>query len=134
MLRFQPPGTEMEFVLNGHGSQLDQDSTLGQAVGTQRIGVGGVGADSRYFYGQAGPLKYTERDALQEFLALCNRDPGPNSCRNPYAAAQLAKRIATRPLDRRPYRGDYDRVGNDVRDTYGAFASGQLPLFDDVQL
>src|SRR2546426_9902675 len=98
MLRFQPPGTEMEFVLNGHGSQLDQDSTLGQAVGTQRIGVGGVGADSRYFYGQAGPLKYTERGAPQEVPALCHPDPGPNSRPDPYAAGPLPQPVPPRPL------------------------------------
>ena len=43
-LRFQPPDTEMEFFLNAHGSRLDQDSTLGQAIGTRP--TGGVVDDS----------------------------------------------------------------------------------------
>ena len=43
-LRFQPRDTEYEFFLNGHGSRLEQDSTLGQVVGTQRVRRGRLGA------------------------------------------------------------------------------------------
>src|SRR4030095_9046697 len=47
----------------------------------------------------------------------------------------LAKRLAEgRPLDRRPYRGDYDRVGQTRRDTGARFVSGEVPLFADTTL
>jgi iron complex outermembrane receptor protein len=129
-LRFQPPGTETVFFLNGHGSRLAQDSTLGQVVGTRHA----PGTPTDPVYGQRGGNDYQERDAFAELEALCNRDPITKACRNQYVGTQLAKSIATRPLDQRPYRGDYDRVGDDTRDAYGAFASGQGQIFGDVTL
>jgi outer membrane receptor protein involved in Fe transport len=128
-LRFQPPNTEMEFFLNGHGSRLRQDSTLGQSVGTKKT----QGVTGAITYGQEGGNGYKEPDLFQEFNALCQRAAN-GTCQNPFTAATLAKNIATRPLDLRPYRGDYDRVGLDVRDAYGAFASGQSQITDDVTL
>jgi iron complex outermembrane receptor protein len=48
---------------------------------------------------------------------------------------QLAKRLAQdRPLDKRPYRGDYDRVGKTTRDAWGGFLSGEGELFADTKL
>src|SRR5439155_23664081 len=36
-LLFHPPDSELNVYLNGHGSRLDQDSVLGQAIGTQPL-------------------------------------------------------------------------------------------------
>jgi outer membrane receptor protein involved in Fe transport len=131
-LRFQPPNTEAEFFLNGHGSRLDQDATLGQAVGTRP--TQGAPREPPFYGQEASTSGYKEKDAFEEFEPLCDRDPVTKSCRNPDVGVQFAKKIAERPLDRRPYQGDYNRVGDDERDAYGAFASGQAEIFDDVTL
>ena len=44
------------------------------------------------------------------------------------------KNIAERPLDRRPYRGDYNRVGDDNARRLRRVPSGQGQIFDDVTL
>src|SRR5262249_5600411 len=127
-----PHDTDFEFYLNGHGSRLKQDSTLGQVVGTQPFQ--GAPVSEHKVYGQTTTLGYKEQDLFQEFESICRPDPVTQGCTNPYTNTALAKKIATRPLDKKPYRGDYDRVGNDVRDAYGAFVSGQGPVYDDVNL
>jgi outer membrane receptor protein involved in Fe transport len=131
MLRFQPKDTDLEFLLNGHGSRLDQDSTLGQVVGTRTFPGSGT-QGSQDSYGQQSALGYRERDALEEFNFLCQQEAG--RCTNAYTNTILSKNIATRPLDKRPYRGDYNRVGDETRDAYGAYVSGQGPITDDVSL
>ena len=83
-------------------------------------------------------LGYADRDVREEFEELC-RDTIPSSgsviCANPFAHQQLAKQLAEdRPLDKRPYRGDYDRVGQTTRDTWGGFVSGEGELFADTKL
>jgi outer membrane receptor protein involved in Fe transport len=131
-LRFQPKDTDLEFFLNGHGSRLAQDSTLGQVVGTKTYqGSGNQGSQNSY--GQSSSLGYREKDALEEFNYICQLG-ADGRCSNQYTNTILSKKIATRPLDRRPYRGDYNRVGDETRDAYGAFVSGQGPIADDVSL
>ena len=81
---------------------------------------------------------YVDRDVQEEFDELCeDTDPvadGAN-CAQSSRAPELAKRLAEdRPLDKRPYRGDYDRVGQTTRDTWGGFVSGEVPLFADTKL
>jgi iron complex outermembrane receptor protein len=142
-LRFQPPGTEMDWLLNLHGGRLDQQSTLGQAIGT--AGTGAFGAA----FGSAtkGTTPYIEPDQFREKEELCAAQgvgiiPANGRCRNlpgvpgpagaaPENAAQpiLEERLAEeRPLDREPYRGDYDRVGQTELDVWGGFLRGEIPL------
>jgi iron complex outermembrane receptor protein len=80
---------------------------------------------------------YWEPDTREEFESICDRMPG-GACDiapdNP-KVQKLVKNLAERrPLDIRPYRGDYDRHGRTTRDTYGAFASGEFPLPGDTVL
>ncbi len=119
-LRFQPPGSDMDWILNGHGSRRDQDGTFGQAIGT--------GTQGNQYGGQT-TSNYTDPDVVAERLEL-----GPR--RLPRAAADradaaLAKNLAERrPLDREPYRGDFRRDGRNKLDTYGTFLRGQMNLGD----
>jgi iron complex outermembrane receptor protein len=133
MFRFQPPNSEAEFFLNGHGSRLKQDSTLGQAVGTRPVGRVG-GPISPIVYGGQSTKGYIDADALEEIKKLCAPAAIGGACTNEHLPETIAKRTAERPLDPRPYAGDYDRVGNDVRDAYGAFVSGSGEIFEDVKL
>jgi outer membrane receptor protein involved in Fe transport len=134
-LRFQPPDTELDFVLNGHGSKLDEDQTYGQAIGTSRISTGSLNR-SNFFggsAGQSGTPDYWEPDQQEEFLELC----ATGSCQgspNPIVQAFERKLASGRPLDRRPYRGDYNREGKTTRDTWGGYASGKAQISDDVEI
>ena len=133
-LRFQPPDTELEFFLNAHGSRLDQDSTLGPAIGT--VPLQGATDTTIRFAGQT-PTGYVDRDVQEEFDKLCQRDPRfvGVRCTNRLATQTLSKRLAEdRPLDKRPYRGDYDRVGQTTRDAWGGFVSGEGEVFADTKL
>jgi iron complex outermembrane receptor protein len=123
-LRFQPPGTDMDWLLNLHGSRLDQQSTLGQTMGT-----------SAYF-GDKTVRGYTEPDQKKEICELQGGvyDPGFNSCEDfslpaEEVSALLEKALAEeRPLDIDPFRGDYNRVGQTTLDTWGGFLRGDFSL------
>ncbi|MCH7868172.1 MAG: TonB-dependent receptor [Myxococcales bacterium] len=131
-LRLQPPGTDMDWLVSFHGSRLDQDSTLGQA-----IGVGGT-IDA---LGGINSLAYWEPDTLAEYsetkwfsagvtseaqfrlLPAADRRDAENE-----AKVVLAKNLADRPLDRNPYRGDYNRVGKTTLDIWGGHLRGEFSL------
>src|SRR5215468_2268575 len=65
ILRFQPPNSDLDFVLNGHGSRLDEDQTVGQAIGTGPVQLD---ARSRFFSGGTGDTSsgYEEPDQRAE--------------------------------------------------------------------
>lgn len=116
-LRWQPPGTDMDWLVNFHGSRLDQDSTLGQVIGV------GPQADSLGLRSARGSPGYWEPDTLKEYNELFPRKPLD------VAKQQLAKNLAEkRPLDRKPYRGDYNRIGKTTLDTWGGHLRGELSL------
>ncbi len=124
-LRFQPADSEMDLVLNAHGSRLDQDQVFGQAIGTDRANVIG----SEFNYGGLTNTSYQDRDQREEFEALCQLVG--SRCTAPDPAGRLAKILAEgRPLDRRPYRGDYDRHGKETRDAWGGYASSHAQIGD----
>jgi len=129
--RLQPRDSETEFLVNAHGSRLNQDSTLGQAVGTRGVGqlINGQGALA-VTYGGASSKGYMDPDALQELTRLCT---AYGTCSGPVPGI-VSKKTADRPLDPRPYAGDYDRIGADVRDAAGTFVSGSGEIFEDVKL
>jgi outer membrane receptor protein involved in Fe transport len=133
-----PPDSDSEtaFFLNAHGSRLAQDSVLGQAIGTAPIR--GATDTTIRFAGNQSPGGYIDRDVEEEFIELCgdlNGNPTITNCANRYATPTIVKRLAqNRPLDKRPYRGDYNHVGNTTRDAWGGFVSGEGPVFADVKL
>jgi outer membrane receptor protein involved in Fe transport len=143
--RFQPPDTDVELFLNAHGSRLDQNSALGQAVGVFPLAGGNQDVpdvSSIRFAGKSSQSAggYIDADVKEEFGELC----GPTAyaangdiskCANQFVNTQIAKRVAgDRPLDKRPYRGDYDRVGQTTRDAWGGFVSGAAPVFGNTKL
>ncbi len=117
ILRYQPDLLDMDWQLNFHGGVLDQLSTLGQAMGTSPA----LGGDTVRGYRE--PDQEEEED-----LYLSQGLPG-------FVARELlANQLASgRPLDIRPYRGDYNRVGQTRRSSFGSSLRGTM-TFDDVPL
>jgi iron complex outermembrane receptor protein len=115
-LRFQPPGTDMDWILNAHGSRLDQLSTLGQAMGTN----GTLGF-------RTGGL-YQEPDNQEMSLAIDQELREQNPDLTQQEITELKKEILAdelaRNLDIRPFRGDYNRVGQTRLDAWGVFLRG----------
>jgi iron complex outermembrane receptor protein len=131
--RIQPPDSESEFFLSAHGSRLDQDATLGQVIGRRDIQGARAGfPDGAGQYNFGGPIGtgtaggYWEPDAREEYLAYCGRSD-PNRCPQNFFLAndELVRQLARRPLDQRPYRGDYDLIGGTTRDAWGTFGSAE---------
>jgi iron complex outermembrane receptor protein len=117
-LRFQPQGLDMDWLLNLHGARVDQLSTLGQAMGVRTAGAPSLG-----FATQAG---YTEPDNRAELLALTG-SANPTPAQITAAAPRLAENLALR-LDRNPFTGNYNRVGQTQLDTWGSSLRGEWSL------
>ena len=133
MLMLTPPESDVEILMNMHGSRLNEDATFGQALGAR--GAAGFGAAG--FLGGVTDQNYQDRDLLPELDAICNPDPITGGCRTPQALARqlVEQKLIDRPLDQRPYRGDYDREGRTLRDAYGGFISASFRAMDmDVEL
>jgi outer membrane receptor protein involved in Fe transport len=123
-LRFQPPGTEMDWLLNLHGSRLDQLSTLGQAMGTG--------------YGDPGQLgtttieRYVEPDNAEMRAAIWEqvREQYPDLPRPEQTelVQETLENELARNLDIDPYRGDYNRVGSTTLDAWGGFVRGDASI------
>jgi len=126
--RLVPEDSEMDWLLNLHGSRLDQQSTLGQAIGTGRL-LGAPGQNLGGALGSNTSAVYWEPDQRREWEGLCDRGT-TNQCQNADGAEladEFAETLASgRPLDERPYRGDYNRVGNTTLDTWGGFLTGDI--------
>ncbi len=114
LFRLQPSALDMDWSLNVHGSRLDQQSTLGQAMGTLQT------------LGRQTVAGYVEPDQLEEFKWTRGLGLSADE-RNEI----LEQSLTRRPLDIRPFRGDYNRVGQTTRDTWGTSVTGNF-LFDDV--
>jgi iron complex outermembrane receptor protein len=118
--RFEPPRTDSTWLLNLHGSRLDQQSTLGQASGT--------GGSSQEFGGSAGNGRYTEPDQAEELAQIQQELPSPEFSQQDQFDVLGLNLTQNRPLDIRPYRGDYNRVGQTKLDTWGGFVSGDIEI------
>ncbi len=117
LLRFQPDLLDMDWTLGFRGGVLDQLSTLGQAMGTSPS------------LGGSTVRGYVEPDQQDEFDALLQQLQDPALARE-----TLANNLASgRPLDIRPYRGDYNRVGQTRRTSFGSSLRGFM-VFDGVPL
>jgi len=107
VFRFQPPDVDMDWVLNVHGSRLDQLSTLGQAFGTN---------DGRTIASET-LQRYRDQDVTEQLGDLGGR-----------GKENLLSHILARDLDLRPYSGDYNRVGDTTLDAWGATLRGDWTL------
>lgn len=120
VFRLQPTEYDMDWLLNVHGGQLDQQSSLGQAMGNP------TGLQNQPLLGRQTAKGYIEPDQAEEFRALVASLGTAN------ALTLLGQNLAqNRPLDIRPYRGDYNRVGQTTRNSWGASLNGQM-FFDDA--
>ena len=114
--------TDVEILLNGHGSRRDQDGVVGQAMGT------GSGARGLGSYTDTG---YQEQDQEQELLDLAAPLQPPLSLSE---AVEVIRPIFSqnyaenRPLDIRPYRGDYNKTGRQKLDAWGGFATATVSM------
>ncbi len=111
-IRFQPTDTDMDWLFNLHGSRLDQQSTLGQAIGV----VGGFGGRTQGNYRDPDIVEMEDR-LIAQGLSLAD------------AKVKVGRELA-RNLDIRPYRGDYDRVGQTKLDIFGTLLRGDMKLGD----
>jgi iron complex outermembrane receptor protein len=122
IFRLRPEINESNWLLIMRGGQIDQQSTLGQAIGTQpSYGVGRTG--SGYRDPDIPPM-------LDELIQDCQNAGGTGCLR--VATDALGASIA-RNLDRRPERGDYNRVGQTKHDTWGVSLEGEIPV-DDLMI
>ena len=110
ILKWLVPDTETAVTLNAHGRSRRQDSTLGEAIGT-----GSDGTD----FGGGTTTGYIPREIRSEFQDL-GRD-----------FDALARNLSQqRPLDKRPFEGDYSRVGQTRLDAYGGYVKVESTLGD----
>lgn len=121
-LRLQPPETDLDLVLNVHGSRLDQDQVFGQAIGNTLVPGAG------FPFGGTTSGGYHEPDQKRELTERCAGLGG--TC--PPAVVERFERLLARkrPLDRRPFRGDYNRDAETTRDVWGSYLSGDFQLGD----
>lgn len=125
-LRFVPPIDDMEWNLVGHIDRTDQLATVGQHLGTTP-NLGGVDGDS-----YRAPEVAREAQRIIDRLPpvpterQCRLSPNPPACRaeaerlRRLASSTLAQNLAGRPLDRKPFEGDFNNPGFE-RMTSGGF-------------
>lgn len=125
--RLAPPGSDVDIVVVGRGSRLDRDSAVGQVFassGSEDL-AGLVGGSLQAARG------YQEPDQLAEHARLSARlqARGLSIVEASLEANRRLTRVFVedRPLDRNPFRGDYNRVGRTQLDTYG----GSLDISGD---
>lgn len=109
ILKWLVPDTETAVTLNVHGRSRRQDSTVGEAIGTGSDGTS---------YGGGTVSGYIPAEITGEFRALGS-------------SAALAKNLARdRPLDKRPFDGDYNRIGQTRLDSYGGYVKVESTIGD----
>jgi iron complex outermembrane receptor protein len=115
ILRLVPPDSDVDVLLIGRGSRLDNDSTVGQAAAANRTlpFIGGNQSTSALYQ---EPDQKAEFDGLFEMFRAQTATDGE--------ARLLASEVFTKKfidrLDDNPYRGDYNRVGTTTLDMWGA--------------
>jgi outer membrane receptor protein involved in Fe transport len=123
VVRFDPPWVDdMEWLLNLHGTRIDQLSTLGQAVGTNLGRTGG-------FTGQGDYQEQDNKAQLDRIIVArlaANGGVGsPTATSSDYT--KLGESLALH-LDDNPFGGDYNRVGQTTLDNWGAMLRGDWTL------
>ncbi|MFO0688237.1 MAG: TonB-dependent receptor [Myxococcota bacterium] len=121
-LRIKPPELPMEWTVRVEFSNLNRDSTAGQALGTggNRVGQGDI-------------LGYRDRDLTnrENFLRSDFRAKNPTLSTteiNRLAALRLAKEVYKTPGDRHPYAGDLDQPGKTLLETHSVSTTGVIDL------
>lgn len=130
-LRFQPPGEDMDWLLNFHGGRVDQLARVGVALGTEGTRqtpdgpiVGYLGGSTE---GYRQPEIKAEEDALFAALGGTTAPPSERGLIRGEARGILGAKLAKR-LDRSPFEGDYNRAGDERMTTFGGFLRGEFDL------
>lgn len=125
VFKLVPPDVDANFVLKVHARQLRQDSTLGEPIGAGNDGT---------FFGGPTQLGFTPPEILAEQAALAARGlslPGNSQILSPEGRRVLSRNLArNRPLDREPFTGNFNRVGQTRLDHYGAALRAEFTLSD----
>jgi len=117
VFKLVPPDVDANFVLKIHARQLRQDSTLGEPIGA---------GDDGTFFGGPTQLRFTPPEILAELTALQAR-----GLSIPESRRVLSRNLArNRPLDREPFTGNFNRVGQTRLDHYGAALRSEFTLSD----
>jgi outer membrane receptor protein involved in Fe transport len=116
-MRLLPPDSDLEILVNFHGSRIDQPGIVGQAIGADANFLGGPLDGSNY-----DPPEITaERSKVREKLRAENGG-GPLTPELRRQADQIvAKNLARRPLDRKPFEGDFNRDTRERQTSLGGF-------------
>ena len=125
--------TDVEILFNAHGSRRDQQGTFGQPIGVASGGANFGGLTNGLV---SGTTFYQQVDQQQERTELAAsfvaQGLTPQQA-NIEATRQYGQILGSRPLDRRPYDGDYNKVGRQVLDTWGGFVFTNVNL-DNVEI
>jgi outer membrane receptor protein involved in Fe transport len=122
---FEPPGLpDMEWLFNGHGSRLDELSVLGEGYGT------GTGVNQNLGQATAAGFQPPEVTDMLEEIRREENPPPPAPPAPPAVVLPILADKLARHLDKKPYRGQYNRTGDTTLDTWGGFARGDWTLGD----
>ncbi|MEE2672160.1 MAG: TonB-dependent receptor [Myxococcota bacterium] len=133
------------------GSYCDPDLDIADCFGAERP------AEINGLLGSQDSGRYQEPDTFEMFqdfeqqeiddcglacVRTSDRDPGDDPS-IPFSVIALREAInlaeistaesIAKNLDKRPYRGDYDRIGQTTNDTWGAALKGDLMLPGDIE-
>ena len=144
---------DTEWTLNLHGARVDDDSALGQAIGTDRLLTRtpnepgglivdeGLGGFDRLSYRDAD-IRDRSDELFAQLLAQCGalcQPPTPPAERNEARRTVsfernriLSEEVAS--LDEDPWAGAYNRVGATTNDTLGGSLKGDLSLSEATTL
>ncbi|MHA7837886.1 MAG: TonB-dependent receptor [bacterium] len=127
-LRYLPPVEEMEWLFTVHGERTDQLGNVGQPIGTRGFFGGADGSGFRYQAPEIG----AEFDTLfdEALAAVTTRFPDlsrreARQLARPIAQQRLSQSLASRPLDRFPFEGDFNTPGYERQTTLGARLQGE---------
>ena len=136
-LRFTPTSSQ-DWTLNLHGLRIDQLGAVGQPLGTAGNTLGASVGNSYQNPDVQRELESLRAPREQALLdqgfrltptIFCTRD---DECREARDAAfaeadeVLARRLATRPLDTRPFDGDINLPGHERIEVFGASLRGEI--------
>ncbi|MBW2384530.1 MAG: TonB-dependent receptor, partial [Deltaproteobacteria bacterium] len=120
LFRFQPEGSDMDWLLNLHGSQIDQNTPLGQVIGTH---VSTAQTRSRYI----DPAI----DEIYDELVQKFRDEGMPGQFARLAARDETLRLVTDDIGlTEPFEHDYNLIGQEELGSYGGSVRGDVPIRD----
>lgn len=148
-MRLSPPESDVDLLMMVHGSRLDQDSTVGEFIGTTLVTVDtATGQQVSRFGAPALSSNYQPREQREEYEDLVEEISGfdietfedvsiplPVDRSEVIAEAfeELGKNLAEdRPLDREPYRGDFNKTGRTTLDRVGGFLRAEFSVGEDI--